>query len=424
MTESTPPPTPSAGPEGSSRTTSADGTVPDATNGGRKRLPKSLRRTIRILLFLLVLHVFVVPQIAGTRKALHLVAHVNPLLLLAALVTETASLIASAWIITTLLPQQHRVGLGTVLRIALSSLAVTHVVPGGTAASTVVQIRLLKDQGVPADESGFAVATAGIGSAVVLNVILWLALLVTIPASGFQPVFATAAAVGVVLLGTFAGLVVSLIRGREGSVRVARRIAGPLPLVSPDGAERAIRRIAGELTVLSKDRDRLKRAVLGATLNWLLDATTLYLMVAAFGTWASVNGVLVAYGLANVLAAIPLSPGGLGVVEVTLTSILVLFDVPRGVALLGVTSYRLLNFWAPIPVGAGSYLSLRLTTLRDRHRFADELEEVVMTAGRSRRVTGHDHAEPPAGEEPLEKHPHDGQLPGDVGVQAERQEPI
>jgi hypothetical protein len=61
-----------------------------------------------------------------------------------------------------------------------------------------------------------------------------------------------------------------------------------------------------------------------------------------------------------VLAAIPLTPGGLGVVEATLTLTLVGFNTTRAIATLGVVGYRLVNFWLPIPVGGLAYLSLQV----------------------------------------------------------------
>jgi uncharacterized membrane protein YbhN (UPF0104 family) len=97
-----------------------------------------------------------------------------------------------------------------------------------------------------------------------------------------------------------------------------------------------------------------------AAANWLLDAASLWVFIAAFGHRVSIDGLLVAYGLANVLAAIPLTPGGLGVVEAVLTSTLVGFDTPRGIAVLGVLSYRLVNFWLPIPIGGLAFLSLQV----------------------------------------------------------------
>ena len=89
----------------------------------------------------------------------------------------------------------------------------------------------------------------------------------------------------------------------------------------------------------------------------------------AFGHAVSPIDLLVAYGLANVLAVIPITPGGLGVIEGVLIPTLVGFGVPLGIATLGVLTWRLVNFWLPIPVGGGSYLSLRLgTRARQRRR--------------------------------------------------------
>jgi len=72
----------------------------------------------------------------------------------------------------------------------------------------------------------------------------------------------------------------------------------------------------------------------------------------------------VAYGLANVLAAIPITPSGLGAVEGALIPTLVWFHVPTATAIFGVLAYRLVNFWLPVPAGALAYLSLRATGLR------------------------------------------------------------
>ena len=59
------------------------------------------------------------------------------------------------------------------------------------------------------------------------------------------------------------------------------------------------------------------------------------------------------------LAAIPVTPGGLGIVEGVLVPSLVGFGATRAVAIVAVIGYRLVNFWLPSPVGAGAYLSLR-----------------------------------------------------------------
>lgn len=59
---------------------------------------------------------------------------------------------------------------------------------------------------------------------------------------------------------------------------------------------------------------------------------------------------------------LPLTPGGIGIVEGVLIPTLMGFGAPAQVALVGVLGWRLVSFWLPIPVGALSWLTLR------RHR--------------------------------------------------------
>jgi hypothetical protein len=61
-----------------------------------------------------------------------------------------------------------------------------------------------------------------------------------------------------------------------------------------------------------------------------------------------------------VAGALPVTPGGLGVVDSIAPLLLVSFGVTRSVATLGVLGWRLVNFWLPIPVGAIAYVSLKV----------------------------------------------------------------
>ena len=90
------------------------------------------------------------------------------------------------------------------------------------------------------------------------------------------------------------------------------------------------------------------------------------MILIAFGHTVMPIDLLVAYGLANILAAIPITPGGLGVVELTLSGALTGFGVPASIAYLAVIGWRLVNFWLPIPLGGLSYLSLRVSSRRRR----------------------------------------------------------
>src|SRR5207302_5820923 len=168
------------------------------------------------------------------------------------------------------------------------------------------------------------------------------------------------------------------------SVRWLRSVARRVPVVDEDRLDRIVRRLASRLRTIAADRPLLLRSIGWATANWLLDAASLWVFLFAFGYRAGIDGLLVSYGLANVLAAIPVTPGGLGVVEAVLTASLVGFGATHGAAVLGVISYRLVNFWLPIPLGAAAYLSLRLDPAarrgealrREAERVAKEAENL------------------------------------------------
>ncbi|MGI8491263.1 MAG: lysylphosphatidylglycerol synthase transmembrane domain-containing protein [Acidimicrobiales bacterium] len=349
---------PTNGPDGEG---AAAPPAPSATTPHRRRLlPAPVWNVGKLLVVALIVEYLVLPQIAGTRKALHLLSHVSPLYLLAGLGLEILALLAYAQLTRTVIPEGSDVGLFTMLRIQLTTLSISHCVPGGTAAGSSLGYRLLTVAGVSKTDVGFALAAQGMGSAVVLNVILWLALVVSIPVWGFSPLYLAAALAGALLVAAFVALVLMFTRGAAWAGRLVERTGTRLPFVDEVALRALFDRLAGRLQELGHARRLLAKAVGWAAANWLLDAGSLYLFVAAFGHWANPDGLLVAYGLAYVLAAIPLTPGGLGVVEAILTSTLVGFGTPRGIAILGVVGYRLINFWLPIPLGGLSYLSLQI----------------------------------------------------------------
>lgn len=328
----------------------------------RFRLPKirrELRWTITIIVLFFVFEYLLLPELASARKSISVLGHVNVAYLLLGVGLEALALVAYAELTHTVLspdaPNRFRL-----LRINMASLAVSHVVPGGTAPGTAVAYRLLTESGVPGSTAAFGLATQGVGSAVVLNAIFWLSLIISIPLRGFNPLYGIAAAAGVVLLGAFAGTIFLLTRGRTRAVRWIEALARRVPFVNPDGVGQVLQKLADRVHVLLANRALLRQAIVWAAANWLLDAASLWVFLFAFDSKAVFPiDLLVAYGLANILAVIPVTPSGLGVVEGVLIPTLVGFGVPKATAILGVISYRLVNFWLPIPLGGISYLSLR-----------------------------------------------------------------
>jgi uncharacterized protein (TIRG00374 family) len=330
----------------------------------RARIPPQVRYAVAIGVVIFLLEYVVFPELASARRDVHVLGQVNAVSLGIAVLLEAAALFAYAELSRTVLVPDSP-PFGVQLRINMSSLALSHVVPGGTAPGGALGYRLLADEGVSGSVAAFGLAAQGIGSAVVLNLLFWSALVISIPLSGYNRLYGFAALAGVFLLLAFFGTVVLVTRGQRHADAWLRRVAAHVPFTTPDGVSRLLQQVADRITLLQTNRRLLSGVIGWAAANWLLDAASLWVFVWAFGHVMSPIDLLVAYGLANVLAAIPVTPGGLGVVEGVLIPTLVGFRVPAAIATVGVLSWRLINFWLPIPIGGGCYLSLRL-----RHRRA------------------------------------------------------
>ena len=91
--------------------------------------------------------------------------------------------------------------------------------------------------------------------------------------------------------------------------------------------------------------------VLGAILNTLFDILTLYFLFVAAGHPVSPGVLLTGYGLPLLLGKLTFLPGGVGVVEATMTAMYNGLGIPNAVTIIVVLAYRLLSFWLPLVIG-------------------------------------------------------------------------
>jgi uncharacterized protein (TIRG00374 family) len=322
---------------------------------------KPLRRGILIFALVLIIEYLVVPELVSASKDLYLLGRVNAAWLVAGLVLEGLSLFCYGLLTQALLPPGARnPGLSRLFRIDLAAAAVAHVIPAGTLGSAGIGYRLFTDEGIKGNDAAVMMATKGLGSTVVLNVLLWLSLVISIPLAGFHPIYVTVAVIGAVLLLAIATVFVGITRGAKRASRILHAVGDRIPGLSGDGLEETVLDTATKLSALARDRRTLVLSLTWASLNWLLDAASLWCFVAAFGKFVNPVELFAAYGIANVAGALPLTPGGLGVVDSIAPLLLVSFGVTRSVATLGVLGWRLVNFWLPIPAGAIAYVSLKV----------------------------------------------------------------
>ena len=334
-----------------------------------------VNRKVRISVGVVVIFLFsfyvALPLLASHRTEVESLGHIHIQYVALGLILQIAALAAYTELSHAVLPPNgpHRFRL---FRMNLSTLALNHVSPGGGAPGAALWYRLATQSGVSSGDSGFALATQGIGSAVVLNVLFWLGLVAFLVVHGFHPptsqhggqyisgstLVTVAAALGVILMAAFGGLFYLLTRGQDRANRLVVQVATRLRFRHPDRIAASVERVAERFALLLDDRPLLYRAMGWATANWLLDAASLWVFVGAFGHFISPVDLIVAYGLANILSAIPITPGGLGIVEFVLVSMITGFGPSAAQALSAVLAYRAVNFWLPIPFGGLAYASL------------------------------------------------------------------
>lgn len=98
-----------------------------------------------------------------------------------------------------------------------------------------------------------------------------------------------------------------------------------------------------------------------ALVNWGADLATLVFCVLTLHASVPWRGIVVAYALTQIAASVPITPGGLVVVEASLTALLTAYGLHETTAVIVVLLYRLISFWVLVPIGwtSWAYLELR-----------------------------------------------------------------
>lgn len=141
-------------------------------------------------------------------------------------------------------------------------------------------------------------------------------------------------------------------------VRLSQRVLHrPDPSVpARELVDHLVARIAG----ITPSRADWARATTMGMCNWLADCGCLVFSFIAVGSGVPWRGMLLAYGAAQLASILPITPGGLGVVEGSLTVALVTFGGAEASTVAAVLLYRLISFWLLMPVGWGSWGALAL----------------------------------------------------------------
>jgi uncharacterized protein (TIRG00374 family) len=244
-------------------------------------------------------------------------------------------------------------------QVTQASTASTYIVPGGAAVGIAVSFAMLRRHGFSGESASLALAVTGAWNQLALlaspTVALGFLALTGEADPALRSIAFVAVVIFVVVLGAFvAGL---------SSATLARRVGDAAARVA-SWARRLVRRGPvtwdGDSFVRFRDRTNsllarrwhvLTLATLAAQLSGYLLLLVSLRVLDVPGDDVSAVEAFAAWSLARLLASIPVTPGGVGVVELGLTTALVGFGGGRAEVVAVVLVYRALTLLPTLVIG-------------------------------------------------------------------------
>jgi len=331
----------------------------DGTAMRRRGLTKTHKRLLGAagsIAVVAVVFVFVLPQFADYRDVLDVVRTLGwqDWLVLAGAVVLNLATFPPPWMAA--LPG---LGFREAMAMTQASTALSIVSPAGAAVGMAASYSMLRSWRFGPAAVGLAVAIAGIWNQLANLAFPVVALALLTSQDQDHPALRTAALIGVVVL----AVVVTAFTLVLSRVEWARRI-GDLAARAADRALRVVRRGPVDWGGASFSRFRaqalglLRRRWHVITVATLAGHLTVFvlLLVCLRVTGVSDSEVtaveaFAAWALIRILGALPLTPGGVGIVEVGLAGALVAFGAPNAEAVAATLLYRALTVFPTLALG-------------------------------------------------------------------------
>jgi uncharacterized protein (TIRG00374 family) len=254
------------------------------------------------------------------------------------------------------------------VEITLAGNALAMSLPGGAAWAAAWLYAQLHRRGAKREVAVWVVLVAGAVAAFALFVLMVAGALIAGnqgPVSSLRPVGLALLAIPVVVAA------VAYAAHESEAVRRALTRAGNAICHVPGG--RAVRdaviRLVDRIRVVRPSPITWLEAFGFATLNWLYACACLAACIIAVHGHVPWRGLLVAYTVGQVAATLPITPGGIGVVEGSITGLLIAYGMPTKTALAGVLLFRVVSFWALVPVGWLAWITINFASRRRPARF-------------------------------------------------------
>ena len=250
-----------------------------------------------------------------------------------------------------------------VITSQLAGNAITLIMPGGAAVGAALQFRMLETSGSETELTVGGLAAfslLGVGGLLALPVFALPVILLGAPTNRGLVNAAVLGAVGFVVFAAFGAVVLTYDAPLRWAGRAAQRIGNWVLRKRPplEGLDETLLAQRNEIrTVLGR---QWWQALLLSAGRLAFDYLCLLAALRATGSHPRPSLILVAYAVAGIVGMIPATPGGLGLVEASLTGLLVLAEVNSSQAVLATLTYRLASYWVPLCAGPIAYGLFRI----------------------------------------------------------------
>ncbi|HXP20611.1 MAG TPA: lysylphosphatidylglycerol synthase transmembrane domain-containing protein [Streptosporangiaceae bacterium] len=305
--------------------------------------------------------------------AWHQLRHVSIAWVAAAVAAEALSLGTFAYL-------QHRVlrlsgasiPIGALAILTLANNAIANTVPGEPAVSSAYRYRYYRRRGASGASAGWTIFTILIAQAIGMSLLLLLGVAVAL-AGSTSARNTGAAAIGLVIVAGAGAILVRrdlVLRLASACVRALRRLTGH-PRGSIGARIEATLARMREIPLAARSTAGIVALAAGV---WTCDSLCLVCSFGAVRAAIPWYGVLLAYGVAQVIGSLPIVPGGIGIIEGSLAVILVAYGAGRVPAVSAALTFRFVSFWLAIAVGWIS-VGVIARQMRRRRRQTDEASD-------------------------------------------------
>jgi uncharacterized protein (TIRG00374 family) len=238
---------------------------------------------------------------------------------------------------------------GPLIGITFASQAITNTLPGGGALAAVYGFRWYRRLGADDPLAAWAMVGCVVTSWLSLALVAAIGLVLATELGASLDLVPVVA--GVLALGVAAGVLFVYERPlavvTHWALRASKRLTG-----RPRGDLQAdIEQVVKRVTVVRLHRRQIVSILGWGMGNWLFDCACFafsFLLVGAGIPW---KGLLLAYGAGQLAANLPITPGGLGAVEGSITIALAYFGGAHTSTVDAVLVYRIISFWGVLIIG-------------------------------------------------------------------------